>query len=314
MTPEHLGNMQLGKTMPTVSVIIPTYNRATLLGRAIQSVLAQTYQDFELIIVDDASTDDTESLVKSFNSEKIRYIRHRKNKGVSAARNTGIRSAKGDYIALQDSDDEWMPEKLEKQMRAFATAPPEAGIVYTGFYMIVKNKKKYQPSASITPKDGKIFSSIIKGEYLVSPQTIVVKRECFEKYGLFDERFPPMEDWEMSLRLSKHYQFKYIDEPLALYHIQPDSISRNKSAIIKSYKMILERYFEDIKQDKGMLAKHYLRLGHFLYSNGEISQGRDYFTRSIKAYPLYIKAIGAFLASCLGANLYKMLARRYLRS
>jgi len=297
--------------MPTVSVIIPTYNRATLLGRAIQSVLAQTYQDFELIIVDDASTDNTESLVKSFNSEKVIYMRHQKNKGTSSGRNTGIRSAKGDYIALQDSDNEWMPEKLEKQMSAFAAAPPEVGVVYTGFYMIENNKKKYWPSASITPKNGNIFSSIIKGEYLVSPQTIVVKRECFEKYGLFDERFPALEDWEMALRLAKHYHFKYINEPLLQDYIQPDSMSRNKSAMIKSYKMILERYVEDIKQDKGLLAKHYLRLGHFLYSNGEISPGRDYFTRSIKAYPLYIKAIGAFLASCLGANLYQMLARSH---
>lgn len=303
----------MARTMPTVSVIIPTYNRAKLLGRAIQSVLAQTYQDFELIIVDDASTDDTESLVKSFNSEKVKYIRHQKNKGTSAGRNTGIRSAKGDYIALQDSDDEWMPEKLEKQMRAFATAPPEVGVVYTGFYMIANNKKKYLPSASITPKDGNIFSSIIKGEYLVSPQTMVVKRECFEKYGLFDEHFPAMEDWEMSLRLSKHCHFKYIDEPLLQYYIQPDSMSRNKSAMIKSYKMILERYFEDVKQDKRLLAKHYLRLGHFLYSNGELSQGREYFARSIKVYPLHIKAIGALLSSRLGANLYNMLARRYFR-
>jgi glycosyltransferase involved in cell wall biosynthesis len=306
--------MPLGKIMPAVSVIIPTYNRAKLLGRAIQSILAQTYQDFELIIVDDGSTDDTESLVKSFNSEKIRYIRHKKNRGASAARNTGIRSAKGEYIALQDSDDEWMPEKLEKQMRAFATAPPEVGVVYTGFYIIANNKKKYMPSASITPKDGNIFSSIIKGEYLVSPQTIVVKRECFERAGMFDEHFPAMEDWEMSLRLSRHYHFKYINEPLVLYSLQPDSISRNKSALTKSYKMILERYFEDIRQDKRLLAKHYLRLGHFLYSNGELRQGKDYFARSIKAYPLHIKAIGAFLSSCLGANLYNMLARRYWRS
>jgi glycosyltransferase involved in cell wall biosynthesis len=306
--------MPPGKTMPAVSVIMPTYNRAKLLGRAIQSILDQTYQDFELIIVDDGSTDDTESLVKSFNSEKIRYIRHRKNRGASAGRNTGIRSAQGEYVALQDSDDEWMPEKLEKQMRAFATAPPEVGVVYTGFYIIVNNKKKYMPSASITPKDGNIFSSIIKGEYLVSPQTIVVKRECFERAGMFDERFPAMEDWELSLRLSRHYHFKYINEPLVLYYVQPDSISRNKSALTKSYKMILEMYFKDIKQDKRLLSKHYLRLGHFLYSNGELSQGKDYFARSIKAYPLHIKAIGAFLSSCFGANLYNMLARRYWRA
>jgi glycosyltransferase involved in cell wall biosynthesis len=303
----------LVRLMPTVSVIIPTYNRTKLLGRDIQSVLAQTYQDFELIIVDDGSTDDTEGLVKNFNSQKIKYSRHRKNKGISASRNTGIRSSRGNYIALQDSDDEWMPDKLEKQLRAFDTAPPEVGVVYTGFYIIANNQKRYQPSASITPKDGDIFSSIIKGEYLVSPQTIMVKRECFEKYGLFDESFPAMEDWEMSLRLAKHCHFKYIDEPLVQYHIQPDSMSLNKGAIIKSYQLILEKYSEDFKQDRRLLAKHYLRLGHFLYYNGEHSRGREYLARSIKLYPLYIKAIGVFLAACLGANLYNTLVRRYFK-
>lgn len=299
------------RPMPTVSVIIPTYNREQLLGRAIQSVLAQTYQDFELIIVDDGSTDNTERLVKSFNSEKIRYIWHRENKGTSAARNTGIQSAKGDYIALQDSDDEWLPDKLEKQMRAFATAPPEVGIVYSGFHMIITNKRKYKPSPSITPKDGDIFSSILKGEYLVSPQTTVVKRECFERAGMFDEALSSIEDWELFLRFSKHYQFKYINEPLVLYYPQPDSMSRNKSATIKVYKLILKRYFEDIKQDKKLLARHYLRLGHFLYSSGELSQGRGYFAKSIKTHPLDIKAIGAFLVSLLGRRIYNIVAKRY---
>ena len=98
---------------PRVSVIIPTYNRAHLIGRAIQSVLAQTYQDFEVIVVDDGSTDNTEEVVLNFGSEKMRYIRHGTNRGVAAARNTGIRNARGEYIAFQDSDDEWYPNRLE---------------------------------------------------------------------------------------------------------------------------------------------------------------------------------------------------------
>ena len=119
--------------MPTVSVIIPTYNHAHVLGRSIQSVLNQTFQDFELIIVDDGSTDDTESLVNRSSSNKIKYVRHQGNQGRSVTRNTGIQLAKGDYIAILDADDEWMPEKLEKQMKVIRTAPPEVGVVYTKF-------------------------------------------------------------------------------------------------------------------------------------------------------------------------------------
>lgn len=105
--------------MPKVSVIIAAYNRAHLIGRALRTVLEQTYNDFEVIIVDDASTDNTENVIKSFDDARIKYIRHDKNKGAAAAWNTGIRASKGEYIAFQDSDDEWAEDKLEKQMNAF---------------------------------------------------------------------------------------------------------------------------------------------------------------------------------------------------
>ncbi len=100
---------------PTVSVVIPTYNRAHLVGRAIQSVLNQTYHDFEIIIVDDGSIDNTEDVVKSLNDPSIRYTRHDQNRGGSAARNTGIKMARGEYVAFQDSDDEYLPEKVESR-------------------------------------------------------------------------------------------------------------------------------------------------------------------------------------------------------
>lgn len=296
--------------MPTVSIIIPTYNRGHVLSRAIQSVLNQTYQDFELIIVDDGSTDHTEKLVKSFASEKIRYIRHAANKGPSAARNTGIRSAKGNYIAFQDSDDEWMPDKLEKQIKAFEKAPPEVAIVYTGCHIIANNKKQYSPSATITPKDGDLFSSFLKHSFLRQQQTLV-KRECFEKAGMFDERFPPAEDRELFLRMSKYYQFKYINEPLVIIYPQPDSLSANESAWIKAYKLVLETYFEYIKQDKRVLAYNYFRLGTYLCSYGELGQGRTYFFKSIRTYPLAPKAFAAFLVSLLGRSIYNIMAKSY---
>ncbi len=118
---------------PTVSVIIPTYNRAHLLGRAIESVLDQTYQDFEIIVVDDASADETEEVVKSFGDDRINHIRHQKNKGGSAARNTGIKAARGEFIAFLDSDDEWVPKKLEKEIDRLQTLSNEVGVVYSGF-------------------------------------------------------------------------------------------------------------------------------------------------------------------------------------
>ena len=118
--------------MPQVSVIIPTYNRAHLLSRAIKSVLNQTFQDFEIIIVDDASTDDTDKLVVSFHDSRVRYIQHEKNHGGGAVRNSAIKQAQGDYIAFLDSDDEWLPEKLEKQMKLFNGTSKKVGLVSAG--------------------------------------------------------------------------------------------------------------------------------------------------------------------------------------
>jgi glycosyltransferase involved in cell wall biosynthesis len=298
--------------MPTVSIITPTYNREQLLGRAIQSILNQTYQDFELIIVDDGSTDNTERLVKSFNSEKVRYIRQRENKGPAVARNTGLRSAKGNYIAFQDSDDEWLPEKLEKQVRVFETAPPEVGVVYTSYYKARKNGKRARPYASLVPQEGDVFSHLLKGR-VVLPSTAVIKRECFERAGLFDERLLPIEDSELFMRFSRDYHFKCINEPLVLYSPQSDSISKNTGARLKPYKLILERYLEDIKKDKRILANCYFRLGNILCAAGELSRGRSYLIKSIALYPLDIRTIGAFLVSFLGTNRYNMVAQQYIR-
>ena len=165
---------------PKVSVIIPTYNRAHLVGRAIRSVLNQTYQDFEIIVVDDGSTDNTEEVVKSFNDPRIRYIRHEENKGAAAARNTGIKAAKGKFIAFQDSDDEWLPKKLEKQMEAFDNASPKVGVVYTGFWSIEGNVKRYSLNKEIVHKEGDIHSQILQGNFIGTPAA-VVKKACFKK-------------------------------------------------------------------------------------------------------------------------------------
>lgn len=139
---------------PTVSIIIPTYNRSQLIARAVKSVLNQTYQNFELIIIDDGSTDNTRELVTSFNDERIRYIRHEENKGEAAARNTGLKAARCDYIAYQDSDDEWLPEKLARQIELLQDASPEVGVIYTGFWKAENHRRTYVLFSWVGQKNG----------------------------------------------------------------------------------------------------------------------------------------------------------------
>ena len=280
--------MNLISNSPKVSVIIPTHNRAHLIGRSIQSVLNQTYQDFEIIVVDDGSTDNTKDIIEKFQKKdnRIKYIRHEKNKGGSAARNTGIKAARGEYIAFQDSDDEWFPEKLKKQMEFFKNMPVEVGIVYTDMWRITGNKKSYFYSTKIMPEDKTIYEQALDyGVSNIGIQTSLIKKEVFAKAGMFDEKFPRFIDLEFFIRLSKYYYFFHIKEPLVNYFDADKGISSNTKALITARKLILEKYFEDIKKDKKILAKHYLGIGNSLCINGEIKEGEIYFAKAFKTYP-----------------------------
>ncbi len=272
---------------PIVSVIIPTYNRAHLIGRAIQSVLNQTYQDLEVIVVDDGSTDNTEEIVKNFSDFRIRYLRHEENRGAAAARNTGIKAARGKYIAFQDSDDEWLPEKLEKQMKVFVNAPEKVGIVYTDMWRITKNKRKYYfSSPMITPEDRIIYKQALDYKVMnIGIGTAVVKREVFKKVGMFDGKFPRFIDLEFFIRVSKHYYFYHLGEPLVNYFEADNGISTKTKSSIKAQKLILEKYFKDIERDKKVLARHYLGIAVALCKNGEIEEGEIYFAKAFKTYP-----------------------------
>ena len=288
----------------TVSVVIPTYNRAHLVGRAIQSVLNQTYQDFEIIVVDDASTDNTEEVVKSFNDPRIRYVRHDQNRGGSAARNTGIKTALGEYIAFQDSDDEWLPEKLEKQMRVFENVPAEVGVVYTDMWRISKGEKRYWHSPKIMPEDGIVYQQALDRVMGIGIQTAVIKRKCLNLVGMFDENFPRFIDLELFIRVSKYYYFYHINEPLVNFYNTGKGISNNNEAFVKAYQLIVKKYSYDIVKNKRSLAKHLYSLGNSLCQNGDLSQGRDYLVKSVKLYPLNVKYLIAAFASLFGENAY----------
>ena len=298
--------------MPKVSVIIPAYNRAYLVSRAIQSVLNQTYKDFEVIIVDDGSTDNTEEVVKGFDDKKVRYIKHERNKGVAATRNTGIKATRSKYIAFQDSDDEWLPEKLEKQMAGFRNASSNIGVVYTGFLRIEGDKKTYVPSPEVTQKEGDIHNSLLRGNF-VTPQAAVVKRECFEKAGMFDEGISGLEDWELWLRISKYYHFKCIDEPLIIvYSGTLGSLLANQGALARGYELILKKHCGDIKEkSRKLLASHYIAVGNNLRLSGEFKQGRKYLLKAAKAYPLSIKIFLVAFVSLFGQGTFDMAVKSY---
>ncbi len=205
-----------------ISVIIPTFNRAAILPRAVDSVLAQTVAPQELIVVDDGSTDSTQDVLASYISQ-IKVITQ-SNKGVSAARNTGINHAKGDWFALLDSDDEWKPSKLERQID-YIEHNPSCKILQTqenwirhGLWANPKNKHN-KPS-------GWIFQNCLK-MCVVSPSAVIIHREVFEKVGFFDETLLACEDYDLWLRIALHYPIDLLDESLIVkYGGHDDQLSR----------------------------------------------------------------------------------------
>jgi glycosyltransferase involved in cell wall biosynthesis len=300
------------KSVPFVSVIIPTYNRARLLGRAIQSILNQTYPNFEIIIVDDCSSDNTENVVRSLCDERIRYIRQEKNTGAVVARNRGIKAAIGEYVAFQDSDDEWLPEKLEKQMKAFEIGPPDLGVVYTSYWRIDRGRGVYWPPSYLKQTYGRIHDALLENNFIDTP-TAVVRKECFEKVGLF-ENLPRLQEWDLWLRISKRYSFGHVNEPLVNAYLQPDSISRNMNASVIAREYILKKYFKEISKKPRLLRHHYFEIGTLHCLNGEIESGRSYFLKAIRINPFEPKILFSTLASALGLSVYNKAAAMYIRA
>ncbi len=292
--------------IPMVSVIVPTYNRAHLLGRALQSILKQTYKDFEVIVVDDGSTDNTMDVVRFFRALKINYIKHSENKGEPAARNTGVKAARGEYVAFLDSDDEWLPEKLEKEMDVFKKEPSRLGVVYSDMCEIERNGDRcIWKSPTFMPEDGLFYKRALKYHiYGIGIGSAVVKKECFGKAGLFDERLSYYVDLDFFIRLSKHYYFYHIREPLMNYHVTSDSFRWVTSAHIESEELILKKYFDDIKQDRKTLSTHYWRMGRFLCMHNDAKKSRPYLVKAIFAYPLNYKAIVFLILSIFGNRIF----------
>jgi GT2 family glycosyltransferase len=196
--------------MPNVSVIIPTHNRRDFVREAIASVLAQTYQDFELLVVDDGSTDDTSEVVREFPG--LRYIRQ-ENRGVSAARNRGVADSSGKMLAFLDSDDLWQPRKLEMQVEFFA-AHPKARICQTEEIWLRKGVR-VNPHNKHKKPSGDIFARSLH-LCLVSPSAVMMQRELFECLGGFDESLPACEDYELWLRIAATEHVHLLETPLAI--------------------------------------------------------------------------------------------------
>ena len=238
----------------SVSIILPTYNRAALLPRSIESVLGQTYGDFELIVVDDGSQDDSAAVVAKFGDKRTRYLRHTQNRGVAAARNTGLAEVRGAYVAFQDSDDQWLPEKLERQKRAF-DRHPDAAVVYSDMHRIYSDGRVlYFRSPTIVR--GRLINpqTHFWQSYMLAMQPALVRRACFDGHR-FDEGFGAFDDLDFYLRVAQRYEFLHMEEPLVKY-FETDGLTSERRVELRDRRRLLRRYAVPLlRSDPAFLLK-----------------------------------------------------------
>jgi glycosyltransferase involved in cell wall biosynthesis len=253
---------------PLVSIILPTFNRAATLGRAVESVFEQTFEDWELIIVDDRSSDETERVLAAYaGHEKVRLISQLQS-GCAVARNLGVSVSRGRYLAFQDSDDEWTSDKLARAVAALDGTGPEVGLCYSDMLRVQTDGSIVYFGAPDVHRQKIISEETLDFLALgIGIQAAVIKRECFERVGLFDEALPRFIDLDLFIRLSEHFDFIHQREPLVSYYAC-EGISTNTQALVIARRHLLKKYRARLEREKTHLAKQHLQLARAYYENG----------------------------------------------
>lgn len=240
-----------------VSVIIPTYNSAKYVVEAVESVLAQTYKDFEVIVIDDGSTDETEQVMRRYQTP-VRYIRQQ-NGGVAVARNRGIAESCGKYVAFLDADDTWLPHKLERQLEALRQQSPHRAC-YSAFTVV--DSELNPMGISRSQRQGKALEDLLmRGNVIGSICTVVCERSLFENIGGFDPELSQCADWDMWVRLAAKTEFLYLDEPLVTYRQHGSNMSRNAPLLEADSLRVLEKGFAMPEAPPTLLTQHHKALG-----------------------------------------------------
>lgn len=289
--------------MPVVSAVITTFNRARYLGAAIQSVLAQTFDDFELLVLDNQSTDGTAQVVAGFHDPRLRYIRH-EPLPIAHSRNLGVREAAGECIGFLDDDDEWLPRKLELQVALLRQAPSEVALVYGGFTRIDEVGVEF---ASHTPVlRGRILHDLLwhRDAFTGSASNPLMRITAVRALGCYDESLLTSEDWELYLRLAERYAVEYVPDAVVRIrsHRGPRLGDRVADAMAVE-QLVLDRYGG--RMDAALRSYYLQKIGGKLCRIGQNGRGRVVLLQAIGIQPSNILAYGQLALSFLGAGGYR---------
>ena len=275
--------------MPVVSVVVPTYNRLERLERAIESVLNQRFEDLELIVVDDRSVENVEAVVEGFDDPRVRYLAHDTNRGVSAARNTGIEASRGEYIAFLDDDDEWLPHKLNRQVECLEGRSDEWVVVYCDSRAVRHGASKHLRrllsdllpvgSRSMQPEGGAELIPLVLAMdlSLTAGSALVVRRDAIKYVEGFDERYQCYEDLDLLIRLLRIGKLAFVDEPLVVRH---ESGSRPANTVRAGKNTLFTKFSTEIAEAErngyDILGVHRFNMAKHYYTEGRFVDGTRY--------------------------------------
>lgn len=276
--------------IPKVSVIIPAYNSARFLEEAIESVFAQTYGDYEIIVINDGSTDNTTEVLAPY-LDRIQYI-YQQNQGASSARNTGIRYSQGEYLAFLDADDIWLPEKLSIQVE-YLNNNPDIAMVYSLARWVDVNGRPCDYRSKLTrnlPR-GDIFNALFFRDF-ITLSSVMIRKRILDTVGLFDESFTHAEDHELWLRIAREFKIFGIGEYLCKYRDTPQSLGkRDKDNAFRCKRRVIEKYYK-LSQDlcrpmsqalyKRAIGHFFFRVGRYHSRQGDEKKALEHFLLSLK--------------------------------
>lgn len=288
--------------MTTVSVILPTRDRAALLVRAMQSVLVQTHRDLELIVVDDGSTDTTAQVVTTVRDPRVRYVRCEQSAGASAARNRGQTLAQGEYISFQDDDDVWLIERIERQLATLRAEGDGVALSLCGYFRLEPDHVSY--IGGPVQFRNVAFSNGVNGDWsLIATPAWLVPARALRRAGGFDETIHVGHDWDLALRLSKVGRIVHCNEPLFIQdRVRGMGLMLDRRSIARDMETLMRKHGDTERWRPAVISRHYETIGRLLCTVGDLPKGRHWLRRAIGASWLNLRAWTFLLLSLFGGG------------